>query len=466
LRLVIVSNRVAAPKEGQGTVAGGLAVALTSALQKRGGIWFGWSGDVVDDPAEVPRTVRRRGVRYELMDLSQLDRDQFYLGFANRALWPAMHFRLGLTDFSREDYEGYNRVNERFARALASRLRPDDLVWVHDYHLLPFGQRLRELGVNCRIGYFHHIPWPPVEVFGAVPSSTDLLTAMAAYDLIGLQTAADAENLTRSMLDRVEGAGAVPGGVSVGGHTVRIDGFPIGIDANEFADLSKRAAQNAVVRQAIRSFGSRDLIIGVDRLDYTKGIIARIEAYEQYLLEAPERRGQSTLLQIAPPSRIEVPEYAELDRQANEAIGRVNGSQADLHWTPVRFVKKAYSRAVLAGLYRRARVGLVTPLRDGMNLVAKEYVAAQDERDPGVLILSEFAGAARQMKEALIVNPMDKVAMAHAIAEALHMAPRERKRRHEALLDVVRTHDIGWWTQTYLEALAGDDAQAPAAAAG
>jgi trehalose 6-phosphate synthase len=451
MRLVVVSNRVPSPR-GE-TAAGGLAVALRDALRERGGIWFGWSGAVAEEPSRTPHIAERGRISYEQIDLTDTDRQEYYLGFANRVLWPGMHYRLGLTEFSRNDYAGYLRVNRMLAESLAPRLRPDDVIWVHDYHLLPFGSVLRELGIANRIGYFHHIPWPPIEVFGAIPASRDLLEGMGAYDLVGLQTDTDAGNLVRGL---VETAGAKPGRggtLRMAGRAMRIESFPIGIDVEEFRRFAERASSFPLVRQTAQSLGNRRLVIGVDRLDYSKGIIERIEAFERFLLAHPQQHGEPILLQITPESRAEVPEYAELGRRIDQEVGRVNGALSGLDWTPVRFVKRAFSRRVLAGLYRHAAVGLVTPMRDGMNLVAKEYVAAQDPDDPGVLVLSRFAGAARQMPEALIVNPFDKTEVAEAIHAALAMPLDERRQRHAALFAGLKARDIDWWAHAYLAAL-------------
>ncbi|POR53412.1 alpha,alpha-trehalose-phosphate synthase (UDP-forming) [Bosea psychrotolerans] len=460
MRLVIVSNRVTIPDRHEKVAAGGLAVALREALEKRGGLWFGWSGDVSDAPGgQAVRTVQRGKVTYAVTDLSESERQTYYLGFSNRALWPNMHYRLGLTEFSRTDYAGYLAVNRRFAKALIPLLKPDDLIWIHDYHLIPLAAELRRRGVTNRIGYFHHIPWPPAEVFGALPFSATLISTMGAYDLVGVQTQVDVRNLISGLVSlcgaRVEG-----GKVRMGRRETTVQAFPIGIDVEAFRKLaaaSERAATRPI-KATRESLGARKLVIGVDRLDYSKGIVQRLEAFGQFLRSHPEHRGRVGLLQIAPPSRSDVPEYAELDRQSDETAGRLNAALGEFDWTPIRVVKKAYSRNALAGFYRRAQVGLVTPMRDGMNLVAKEYIAAQDPADPGVLVLSRFAGAAQQMGEALIVNPYDTHEVAEAIRTALAMPKSERIRRFERLYEIIEATDIGWWTQCYLDALSGIEA--------
>jgi trehalose 6-phosphate synthase len=403
--------------------------------------------------------VDRGNVKYVLVDLTALDRQEYYYGFANRALWPTMHYRVGLSDFSRADYAGYLRVNRTFAKALANLLCSDDLVWVHDYHLIPLAAELRPLGLTNLIGYFHHIPWPAPEVLGTLPGSTDLLRAIMDFDLVGVQTERDADNLRRALMQELGAAARNVDVLEAGGKSTRVKSFPIGIDVHDFQELAARPRPNRIIRQTIDGLGSRKLIIGVDRLDYSKGIPHRMEAYERFLLSNPDERGHVTYLQIAPTSRSEVPEYETLSRAVNETLGRINGSLGEPGWVPIQYVTSAYPRSLLAALYRIARVALVTPMRDGMNLVAKEYVAAQDPIDPGVLILSKFAGAAQQLTAAIIVNPNDKIEVAEAIRDALHMGQQERVARWHKMIEPMRNRDVSWWAGAFLKELAqqGED---------
>jgi trehalose 6-phosphate synthase len=457
-RLVVVSNRVAVPDPtGKGS-AGGLAVALREAFQAYPGIWFGWSGKVAAQPSTQPKLVDKEDVQYALMDLTPLDRQEYYNGFANRALWPIMHYRIGLSEFSRADYAGYLRVNRSFATALARMVRPDDLVWVHDYHLIPLAAELRALGLTNRIGYFHHIPWPAPEVLGALPGSRELLRAITDYNLVGVQTERDADNLRRSLVQELGATNHRGDVVHLGEHQTRVKSFPIGIDVRGFEQAAQRSGSHRLVRQATANLGSRRLIIGIDRLDYSKGIPERMEAFERFLVGNPDQRGHVTYLQITPTSRSEVPEYATLSRQVNETLGRINGSLGEPGWVPIHYVNSTYPRSVLAGLNRLARVGLVTPMRDGMNLVAKEYVAAQDPDDPGVLVLSKFAGAAQQLTDALIVNPNDKFEVAEAVRDALYMDREERIARWTRMMGVLRRTDISWWAETFLRDLSNPKA--------
>jgi trehalose 6-phosphate synthase len=459
-RLVIVSNRVSVPDAaGKGT-AGGLAIALREVFQAYQGLWFGWSGKVAAHPTAQPRMVDRGRVQYALMDLTSLDRREYYNGFANRALWPTMHYRVGLSDFSRTDYAGYLRVNRAFAVALAKLICPSDLVWVHDYHLIPLAAELRPLGLTNPIGYFHHIPWPAPEVLGTLPGSTDLLCAIMDFNLVGVQTERDADNLRRALMQEL---GAAPQKVDVldaGGRSTCVKSFPIGIDASDFQEVAARPRSSRIVSQTIAGLGSRKLIIGVDRLDYSKGIRERMEAYERFLVDNPDQRGHVTYLQIAPTSRSEVPEYETLNRAVNETLGRINGSLGEPGWVPIQYVTSTYTRSLLAALYRIARVALVTPMRDGMNLVAKEYVAAQDPLNPGVLILSKFAGAAQQLTGALIVNPNDKLEVAEAIRDALQMSHQERITRWQSMIGPLRDRDVSWWAAAFLKELAAQQSEA------
>jgi trehalose 6-phosphate synthase len=431
-----------------------LAVALREAFRAYQGLWFGWSGKIAAQPASQPRMLDKGNVQYVLIDLTSLDRQEYYNGFANRALWPTMHYRVGLSDFSRTDYAGYLRVNRTFATALVKLVRPSDLVWVHDYHLIPLAAELRALGLSNRIGYFHHIPWPAPEVLGTLPGSTDLLRVIIDFNLIGVQTERDADNLRRGLIQEVGAIAQNEDVLEAGGKSTRVKSFPIGIDVSGFQDLAARPRSNRIVSQTIAGLGSRKLIIGVDRLDYSKGIRERMEAYERFLVNNPDWRGRVTYLQIAPTSRSEVPEYGMLSRAVNETLGRINGSLGEPGWVPIQYVTSTYPRSVLAALYRLSRVALITPMRDGMNLVAKEYVAAQDPADPGVLILSKFAGAAQQLTGALIVNPNDKLEVAEAIGDALQMSQQERVTRWQSMIGPLRDRGVSWWAAAFLKELA------------
>ncbi len=465
-RLIVVSNRVPVPtSKGSTATAGGLAVALEAALKAHGGLWFGWSGKTSSEREIEWLEIRDLGnVTYAVADLNRRDVDEYYAGFANRALWPLCHYRLDLTDFSRKDMAGYFRVNRSFARLLAPLIRDDDLIWVHDYHLIPLAAELRHMGVKNRIGYFHHIPWPPADVLATLPVHDTIMRGLAAYDLVGFQTDYDVENFAGCMIREGFGTALGDDWYESYGHKFQVGAFPIGIDTDVFEQMARDGYKNSIVRRTKESLLHRDLVIGVDRLDYSKGIGQRIEAFLRYCEMNSAAKGNVTFLQVTPKSRSEVPEYADMQREIAELTGRVNGQIGDVDWVPIRYVNKTISRAALAGLYRIAQVGLVTPLRDGMNLVAKEFVAAQAPEDPGVLVLSRFAGAARELDGALLVNPYDIEATANAIGRAIAMPLDARRERYNSMMPYLRKNDVAAWCRTYLEALAREPGPQPEAA--
>ncbi|HRN61639.1 MAG TPA: alpha,alpha-trehalose-phosphate synthase (UDP-forming) [Luteimonas sp.] len=452
-RLVVVSNRVAVPGEAR---AGGLAVGLEAALKTHGGLWFGWSGRIVREHSGRLHEQTAGEVRYLTMDLNRRDHDAYYNGFANRTLWPLLHSRLDLVDYSRDTREGYRRVNALFADKLAPMLRDDDVLWIHDYHLIPLAAMLRERGVGCRIGFFLHVPMPSADLVSALPEHGRLFTTLYAYDLLGFQTARDADRFRTYA--RIYGDATVDGEGRVrlpGGGTVAVGAFPIGIDAERIAGQSAAAVNKPAVRALRESMDGRQLAIGVDRLDYSKGLPERFRAFGRYLERHPAERGRLTFLQIAPVSRGDVAEYQHLRDQLEGIAGHINGTHAEPDWTPLRYVNRNYAHATLTGFYRAAKLGLVTPLRDGMNLVAKEYVAAQDPEDPGVLVLSMLAGAALELDAALLVNPYDLDGVADAIARGTTMPLAERRERWRAMIKPVADNDIHVWCQRFLDRLAG-----------
>jgi trehalose 6-phosphate synthase len=452
-RLVVVSNRVPLPNNA--SRAGGLAVALHSALEESGGMWFGWSGKRVRGESGERHVERDGNIRYVTVDLSYNDFEAYYNGFANRTLWPLLHFRLDLVDYSRETWAGYLRVNALFADRLAQELREDDIVWVHDYHLIPLALRLRERGVGNRIGFFLHVPMPSADLLAALPAHRELFAALSSYDLVGFQTRRDLERFQDYV--RLFGGGRIVGQgqlETADGRRFRAGAFPISIDTAKIARQAVAAVRKPAVQKLRASLNDRQLAIGVDRLDYSKGLPERFRAFERHLDRHPEQRGQMTFLQIAPPSRGEVPEYQALRRELEGVSGHINGLHAAPDFTPLRYVNRNFAHDILTGFYRLADVGLVTPLRDGMNLVAKEFVASQDETDPGVLVLSRFAGAASELGEALQVNPYDLDGVADAIAQASTMPLAERKARWRAMMDTLQRHDIEAWRRSYLGALA------------
>jgi trehalose 6-phosphate synthase len=450
-RLVAVSNRVG-PVTGSGA-AGGLAVALVDALRASRGIWFGWSGRVGRN-ADTHRVQTRKtgGLTVATVDLGAEDYEAFYNGFANRCLWPLFHFRVDLSRYEPAEHEAYTRVNAQYARGLMTLLAPSDRIWVHDYHLFPLAAELRALGARQRLGFFLHVPFPPRDILNTLPVHEPLVRALFEYDLVGFQTRQDLQRF----FDYVESEarGQVQGSrVRAFGREIHAGAFPIGIDVEAFGrmvDSRRGQAETAQLREALRG---RSQIIGVDRLDYSKGLLRRMSAYETLLEHHPHVHGQLEFLQIAPVSRGEVKAYRDFRRELEQAAARINGRFARLDWTPVRCLTRALPRSTLGSLYRASRIGLVTPVRDGMNLVAKEYVAAQDPEDPGVLVLSRFAGAAQQMQAALLVNPYDAAETAEALLRAQLLPLDERRARHAELLRGLREFDVRRWRDTFLEQL-------------
>jgi trehalose 6-phosphate synthase len=436
-----------------GLHAGGLEVVLKATLKNHPCVWLGWSGEIKRHPKT--RTMHQSGNSFIVSDLTQEDFEEYYNGFANRVLWPILHYRLDLAEFSRRDMTGYLRVNDHFADELTKVLKPDDIVWVHDYHLIPLARALRARGLHNRIGFFLHIPMPPPEIITAMPNHENLIPSLCHYDLVGFQTDNDAANFARYLANELGTPAHISRRLGTGDRVMRVGTFPVGIETRNFTRMARRAVKTDMVRKVMDSIPGA-LMIGVDRLDYSKGITLRLDAYERFLAAHPEWHDKVTYLQITPKSRSQIKEYAEMEQAVNATAGRINGAFGDASWSPMRYVNRPYSRTALAGLYRASRAALVTPLRDGMNLVAKEYVAAQDAADPGVLILSRFAGAAVEFREgALLVNPYDPDAVGAAIAQAMAMPKDERKRRHATLYAALLRADIGDWGDKFLSALMG-----------
>ncbi|HEY8262270.1 MAG TPA: trehalose-6-phosphate synthase [Methylosinus sp.] len=453
-RLVVVSNRVADP--GCSQALGGLSVCILDALRRRGGMWFGWNGEIVPDDAPLEATeVKSDDLIFATTPLTEREYRDYYLGFANAALWPVHHYRLDLARFTQEAIDGYRRVNDRFAETLAPMLKPSDLVWAHDYHLIPLGAGLRARGVRNRIGFFLHIPFPPPDVLVAMPEHEWLMSALVDYDLVGFQTRTDQANFCRFMCDFMGGEMIAPDILRVGARTVTASVFPVGIDVDSFAAMAESPSATKRIQRLHRAGEPRINVIGVDRLDYTKGLPDRLRSFKRLLELYPQNCKAVTLMQIAPPTREDVQAYADIRHELEALSGEINGQFGDFDWTPVRYLHRRVDRETLAALYRGSQVGLVTPLRDGMNLVAKEYVVAQDAENPGVLVLSRFAGAAEELQEALIVNPYDADEVANAMQKAIVMPLAERKERHAALLERVRKHDAYNWMEGFLRALSG-----------
>ena len=451
-RLVCVSNRITLPRRA--AAPGGLAVGVLAALQHTGGMWFGWSGETTDEPAPEPEVLVRGNVRFATIDLKPAEFDAYYSGYCNGTLWPLFHYFPDRFTHEQQQFEAYHAVNAQFARQLARLLRPGDAVWVHDYQLMPLGRYLRQQGFSGPVGFFLHIPFPHLQVLKVLPNYAQLVRDLCEYDLLGFQTEDDLQSFL-SAIRPLPHAVQRPEEIEVGGRRVRLGVYPIGVDVDAIANAALTSAAQDAVQRMTTSLMGRKLIIGVDRLDYSKGLIERFAAFEHFLATFPQNIGRVTFLQIAPLSRSDVHAYGEIRRALERAAGRINGRFAEADWTPIRYLNRNFTHATLMGFLRAADVALVTPVRDGMNLVAKEFVAAQDPDRPGVLVLSPMAGAAGELSGALQVNPYDKRGMALALQTALGMPLDERRQRHAQMARAVRVHDIHHWYEAFVADLTG-----------
>lgn len=449
-RLIVVSNRVSIPSGKKGA-QGGLAFALSEALKRNGGLWFGWSGKTSDNLHLHRDTVD--GVDYATVDLTRRFYADYYNGFANRMLWPLCHYRLDLTSFSHAQHQAYVQANAGFADRLIGLIEPGDPIWVHDYHMIPLGREMRDRGVKAPMGFFLHTPFPAMEVLTALPVHRDIVHALCAYDVVGFQTAND----LRAFLDYIvhEAEGRILGNkqIEAFGRRLLVDVFPISVDTEEIALTAARKRPGRAAKRVRAMADTITTVVGVDRLDYSKGLPDRFEAFQRLLERYPGFRRSVSLLQIAPTSRGEVKEYKDIKDELESLSGGINARFADVDWTPIQYLNRSFPRDELFSIFRASKVGLVTPLRDGMNLVAKEYVAAQSADDPGVLVLSRFAGAARELDSALIVNPYDLDAVADAIGKAIGMPPEERRERWGAMMATLRGNTIAVWRDRFLSAL-------------
>lgn len=451
-RIAVVSNRLP-PLDGKTASAGGLAVGLGATLADSGGTWLGWDGSVASTPESGARI--RKSDPYSVISLSLTEKEYggYYIGFANRTLWPLFHGRADLFRYDPSEFAVYRAVNARFAEQLARDVENTDAIWVHDYHFFCLGEALRRHGVDLPTGFFLHIPFPAADTLSALPCHREIIGALSAFDLVGFQTENDLSNFFEYTVRHLGARVSADGTVTARGRQFRAGVFPIGIDTQRFAELAASKGASALRERLGGCFHNQIGMIGVDRLDYTKGLDYRLRAFERMVQSAPPSHQRAFLLQIAAPSREEVPEYCELRAELEALSGRINARHAGVDWTPVRYINRTFSQASLAALYRLSRVGLITPLRDGMNLVAKEYVAAQNPDDPGVLVLSRFAGAAERMTAALLVNPYDVDGMATAMRRALEMSLEERRERWSELIAEIREHDVHKWRDEFLRVL-------------
>lgn len=451
-RLVAVSNRVAIPMSGKS--AGGLAVGVLAALHKHGGVWFGWSGKTTPrEPGDV-KTKTVGNIDFTTVDLNREDFDGYYTGFSNNSLWPLLHFMMGYFTYSRANYRAYCRVNAFFAHKLMPLLKPDDLIWIHDYHMFPMAGELRRAGITQPIGFFLHVPFPNFDVLRALPCYWQILHALSYYDVVGFQTDRDLWSFQDCVTQpEIGGSVSRDGRVTVFGRTFQAKVFPIGIDVEECAAVAHEYRDNRQVKRLADSLEERKLIIGIDRLDYSKGLELRFRGYENLLENYPSTRGHVVYMQIAPPTRAGVRTYDDIREGLERAAGNINGRFAEMDWVPIRYLNRGYRRQFLMAILRLASVGLVTPIRDGMNLVAKEYVASQDPENPGMLVLSTLCGAAKELRDAVLVNPYDRRSVADGLQTAIEMPLADRRSRHQSMLAILQKNDIHTWSRRFIEAL-------------
>ena len=428
-------------------------MSVLSALEARGGLWYGWNGATAPETALQVERLQLGKIEFATVALSKRDYDDYYKGYSNRVLWPILHSRLDRMEFWRSYEDGYRRVNDLLAEQLVPLLRPDDLIWVHDYHLFPFAEALRQRGCRQPMGFFLHVPFPSFDIIRALPRFRRLLQALGAYDQVGFQTDLDLWDFKNSVRYGLLGTKIDAESVFIGGRRTRVGAFPISIDIEDVAAGARKGTASVQGRRLVSSLSDRRLIIGVDRLDYTKGLGERLKAFRRLLERYPPLRGKVTYLQIAQPSRGDVPQYQRMRDYLNALSGEINGRFAEYDWVPIRYLNKGFTRTITLGFLSIADVALITPLRDGMNLVAKEFVAAQTPEAPGALVLSGLAGAARELGEATVVNPHDIDDVAEGLAQAILMPNEERLERWNSMMQVLRCNDIHEWRRRFIEAL-------------
>lgn len=460
-RLILVSNRLPVTvklERGELHVsrsAGGLATGLRGPHEQSGGLWIGWPGDVsrMGEPQRRKLEAHLEELRCVPVYLSSVEVSRYYDGFSNAVLWPLFHYLLDRIPPHSQEWEVYRSVNEKFADAIARVWRPGDLVWIHDYQLCLVPQMLRARIPGATIGFFLHIPFPASEVLRILPWRERILEGMLGADLLGFHTFTYRSHFASSVL-RILGISTPGDRVVIDGREIRLGVFPIGVDAQSFSKLAEDPEVLAEVATIRRDARGERLLLGIDRLDYTKGIPRRLLAFERLLEREPHWRGKIRLVQVAVPSRDKVPSYQEFRRNVNELVGRINGQFSTVNWVPIHYVHRSLTEKQVVALYRAADVMVVTPLRDGMNLVAKEFVTARPDED-GVLVLSEFAGAAAEMGEALQVNPYDIETMSQTLSDALRMPEEERKLRMRSLRQRIASRDVHHWAKSFIDVLSG-----------
>ncbi len=468
-RLIIVSNRlpVVIKKNVENKcelsrASGGLVTAITPILKRDGGVWIGWAGNYLEENIKLDDYLKKEeenlNYKYRSVDISLSDYELYYKGFCNEILWPLFHNISLYCIFEANYYEAFKKINKKFAQVVINELVETDFIWVHDYHLINTGKELREMGVKNDIAFFLHIPFPPFETFNRIPWRLEIIDAMLSYDLVGFQTQIDKKNfleavdsLTSSVPSEQKEKGITKIVVQNKEHKVGV--FPISIDYDEFHDQLNNKEDSIMVQTIRENYPNQKIILGVDRLDYSKGIPQKLRAYKRLLEKNKYLQKKVKLIQIVVPSREDIAKYIKLKSEIEQLVGEINGKFSQPGWIPIQYCYHALNRKELISYYRVSDIALVTPLKDGMNLVAKEYCAANINKD-GVLILSEFAGTSQQFKDnALLINVFDKDSIVNAIKEAIYMKKKDKKRRMENMQNNVQKFDIYWWVDTFIKAV-------------
>jgi trehalose 6-phosphate synthase len=466
-RLIVVSNRLPFALDSIGEdlwtitpATGGLVSAIEPVLRERGGTWIGWPGTVGEIPPKpLAKATRNAGYKIVPVALSEIERDEFYYGYSNQVIWPLFHDLQNFCNFEPAYWQAYKQVNKRYADAIARCAQPDDFIWVHDYHLMYVAQVLREQSVSQKLSgltFFLHIPFPPYDIFSKLPQQQRLLRALLQFDLLGFQTRRDVRNFIQCVRRVILDARILPRRelqlIRFEKREIRVGHFPIGIDFDLFENGAASDAVAQRSRQLRATFPDCQLILGSDRLDYSKGIPERLRAFRAALEFHPELHGRVVLIQIVVPSRVQIPRYHEFKGRIDRLVGDINGRFSTRTWLPVQYHFRSLDRDNLLAHYRACDIAFITPLKDGMNLVAKEYCACRIDND-GALILSQFAGAAEQLKpDALLVNPYDVEQMADTILQAFRMSQAERSARMKRMRRVVRNENVFWWVDSFLKA--------------
>jgi trehalose 6-phosphate synthase len=463
-RLVIASNRLPFVFKKSGNNykieagSGGLVTALAPVLKDRGGLWVGWPGtfELSDISTSLKAASKKAGYTMKAVQMTEEEVQKYYRGFSNEVIWPLFHDLQSYCNFDPDYWISYKLINKRFASVLKKTTRPKDFIWVHDYHLMCVAKYLREINLKNKLAFYLHIPFPPLDIFSKLPWRTEILLSLLSYDLIGFQSMRDRRNFVQCLKVFIkgiiiEGGGQVINAIS-GGRSIKIGNFPISIDYNEFSTLAR---SKAVANQAWfihEDIPNSKIILGIDRLDYTKGITYRLWAFQKLLATHPELHRKVTLIQVVVPSRRNIPMYQELKLEIEQLVSEINGQYTRSGWVPIHYIYRSLPRQELLAYYRTGEIALITPLKDGMNLIAKEYCASNIEKS-GSIILSEFAGAAAQMREnVILVNPYNIDEVSNAIYAAITMNLETRKNRMIRLQQSIQKYDIYWWLNSFLNA--------------